>query len=114
MAQDGLPDLVSPLSNGKWVLTVMSDGTLTCFAAQDGHKLWDHQLPNPVKSSPSLVDGKVYLLDEQGIMHLFTVDGGFKEVGSATLGEKAYTTPAFVNNRIYIRGKDNLYCIGGK
>ncbi len=114
MAQDGLPDLVSPLSNGKWVLLVMSDGSLTCYDAQKGNKLWEHALPNPVKSSPSLVGDKVYLLDEQGIMHIFTVDGGFHEVGTAALGENANTSPAFVNGRIYIRGKDDLYCIGMK
>lgn len=114
MSQEGLPDLVSPLSNGKWVLTVMSDGTLTCFDAKKGAKRWEHQLAGMVRSSPTLVGKNVYLLDDQGIMHILTVDGGFKEVGAAALGEKANTTPAFVNGRIYIRGKENLFCIGTK
>ncbi len=70
--------------------------------------------PQPGQILPIVVGDKVYLLDAQGVMHIFTADGGFHEVGTPALGEKANTTLVFVNGRIYIRGEENLYCIGAK
>jgi hypothetical protein len=39
---------------------------------------------------------------------------GYKELGKAELGEEANSSPAYLDGRIYIRGKHNLYCIGRK
>ena len=38
----------------------------------------------------------------------------FKEVARAQLGENTSCSPAFLTGRIYIRGVENLYCIGEK
>jgi hypothetical protein len=35
-----------------------------------------------------------------------------KLIAENELGETAGTTPAFADGRIYIRGENNLYCIG--
>jgi hypothetical protein len=35
----------------------------------------------------------------------------YELLGTASLGEEAHATPAFMDGRIYIRGKENLYCI---
>jgi outer membrane protein assembly factor BamB len=36
----------------------------------------------------------------------------YKEIGRCELGEDCYASPAFADGRIYIRGVENLYCIG--
>ena len=54
----------------------------------------------------------VYGMDINGIMYIFKAAKQFELVGKAELGEDAMATPAFVHERIYIRGLDNLYCIG--
>ncbi|MCX5672594.1 MAG: PQQ-binding-like beta-propeller repeat protein, partial [Planctomycetota bacterium] len=114
-AEDGLPEVVSPLTDGKIVLLVTTDGTLTCYAAADGKKLWDKEMDAIFQSSPTLVGDTIYLMTEKGVMLTFGASAqGYKELGKADLGEPANSSPAYLDGRIYIRGKHNLYCIGKK
>ena len=55
---------------------------------------------------------KVYLMSEEGVMFIIAAAREYKEFSRAELGEKSHTCPAFMDGRIYIRGKENLYCIG--
>jgi outer membrane protein assembly factor BamB len=111
-AEDGLPNICSPLSNNELVFLLASYGILTCYNAQDGSVVWEQDLRASFKSSPSLVGDKVYLMSEEGVMFIIAAGREYKELGRAELGEKAHTSPAFMDGRIYIRGKENLYCIG--
>jgi outer membrane protein assembly factor BamB len=114
-AEDGLPEIVSPLTDGKIVLLVTTDGTLTCYAASDGKKLWEKELDHIFKSSPTLVGDRIYLMTEKGLMFIFAASAeGYKELGKAELGEEANSSPAYLDGRIYIRAKHNLYCVGKK
>jgi hypothetical protein len=47
---------------------------------------------------------------------MLTVQSGpeFKELARRELGEDCHASPAFADGRIYIRGLENLYCIGQK
>ena len=54
----------------------------------------------------------VYLLDKKGVMHIFNADKEYKVIGEPALGEASVCTPAFTDGRIYLRGENNLYCIG--
>lgn len=111
-AEDGLPDICSPLSDGELVFLITTDGYMTCYDAKDGSNLWEKDFETSFKSSPSLVGDKIYLMSEEGVMFIFVADREYKELGRAELGEPANTCPAFLNERIYIRGKEHLYCIG--
>ncbi|MHB9132463.1 MAG: PQQ-like beta-propeller repeat protein [Armatimonadota bacterium] len=113
-ATDGLPDTVSPVSDGDLLYLFVSEGTITCYDAHKGTRVWDHDMSKNLRASPILVGKLIYLLDEEGVMHLLQTGRSYKEVGTAQLGEAAYATPAFVSGRIYIRGTSNLYCIGTK
>jgi hypothetical protein len=41
-------------------------------------------------------------------------DCEFELLGTADFGEPVYATPAFVDDRIYVRGLAHLFCIGAK
>ena len=110
-ATDGLPDICSPLSNGSLIFLLQTYGLLTCYDAKSGEIVWDNDLAETFKASPSLVGDKVYLLTEEGIMIIIKADRKFEEIGRCPLGEKSTSSPAFMDGRIYIRGKENLYCI---
>jgi len=113
-AEDGLPDIVSPLTDGHVVLLVTTDGLLTCYAAADGKLLWEKEIDAVFMSSPGLVGDKVYLMDAKGVMRIFTTAGAYAEVARAELGERSHSSPAFLNGRIYLRSKKHLFCIGNK
>ena len=83
-----------------------------CYDAQAGTKYWTHEFNNSIYSSPMLVDGKVYLLDRTGLMHIFKADKEYVSISENKLGEKSVCTPAFTNGHIFLRGEKNLFCIG--
>ena len=112
--QDGLPDTCSPLSTGELVFLVNNSSTVTCYDVTTGKVVWTKDFDGEFYSSPSLVGDNVYLLDRQGVMHIFEAAREYKQVGRAELGEETDTCPAFLDGRIYIRGKQHLYCIGTK
>ena len=111
-ADEGIPDTVSPVSDGEMVLIVTSWGTLTCYEARTGQKAWSHELEASISSSPVIVGDRVYLTDVEGTTHMFGLGRAFKALGTATVGEPVHATPAFVGGHIYLRGDSHLFCIG--
>ena len=110
--EDGGPDICSPVSDGE-VLLNMADGLLSCLKVSDGTMLWEEDLRAYFFASPSLVGDKLYLLDEDGTMSIAEYKPKYKELTKCKLGEKCHASPAFADGRIYVRGFENLYCIGG-
>ena len=106
------PDICSPVSNGEVLVLLTTDGGLSCRKAADGTVLWEHSLPGSFYSSPSFVNGNLFILGEKGLMHIAEAAGGYKELAKCMLGERCHASPAFADGRIYLRGVKNLYCIG--
>lgn len=111
-SSDYLSDVPSPVATDKYLFVVTSYGTVVCYDAKNGTSYWTQDFENGFYSSPIIAEGKIYLLDKQGVMHIVNADKTFALIGEAKLGEKSVCTPAFANGRIYIRGDKNLYCIG--
>jgi outer membrane protein assembly factor BamB len=109
---DGGPDICSPLSNGEFLFLLATEGYLGCHKTDDGSRLWEQNLKDYFQASPSLVGSNLYLLSEEGVMFIVEAAGRYKELAKNELGEKCFASPAFRDGRIYIRGLENLYCIG--
>ena len=109
--EENLPDLVSPLCDGKTMLTVMSSGLITCLDAKTGQKSWEHDLGGGVHASPLLVGDVVYLTAEDGITHRFRLGATFEPLDTSPLGEKVSASVAAANGRFYLRGENHLFCI---
>jgi outer membrane protein assembly factor BamB len=106
-----MPDICSPLTNGDMIFLLETEGFMTCCDAKDGETIWEKDLGKIFMASPSLVGDNVYLMAEDGTMIIIKADKKFKEIRRCELGENSIACPAFLNGRIYIRGKENLYCI---
>ncbi|NIM99790.1 MAG: PQQ-binding-like beta-propeller repeat protein [candidate division Zixibacteria bacterium] len=89
-----------------------SYGTVTCFESKTGERLWVQEFNEGFYSSPILVGDFVYLMDFSGVVYVFKAEREFRLISQNELGEDAMTIPAFMHNRIYIRGEKNLFCIG--
>jgi len=109
---DYLSDIPSPVATDKYLFLSTSFGLTVCYDAVTGEKYWEKEFGNNVYASPIIAEGKVYLLDRTGIMHIFKVDKEYISLGEPKLGENSACTPAFTNGRIYLRGDKNIYCIG--
>ena len=112
-ATEGLPDIVSPLATPEVVLLANSTGLVTCYDAHNGKQLWQHDFELKIHASPVVAGKTIYLIDRNGATHLLDAGPTFKEIATLPLGESVSASPALVRDRLYIRGKSNLYCIGG-
>jgi outer membrane protein assembly factor BamB len=109
---DDLSEVSSPLATKDYLFMSASYGTVTCFENKTGERLWIEEFEEGFYSSPILVGEFVYLMDMSGVMYVFKADGEYQLISRNELGENAMSIPAFMHDRIYIRGAKNLYCIG--
>ena len=106
-----LPDAASPLAKGDYLILPTGFGVVTCFHGKTGNVLWEHEFDEGFYSSPILANDRVYIIDLSGAMQIFKMDDKFELLGASEIGEDVYATPAFVGNRVYIRGLMHLFCI---
>ena len=112
--KDGGPDICSPISDGELVFLLSTEGLLSCYKVSDGTKVWEHDFQEYFRASPSLVGKSLYLLSEKGIMYIIESGPEYRQLARCELGEDCCASPAFGDGRIYIRGVQNLYCIGSR
>jgi outer membrane protein assembly factor BamB len=109
-----LPDSASPVANENYLIMPTAFGAVTCLAVKTGKVLWEHEFGQGFSSSPILVNDRVYIIDVSGGVQIFKMDDKFQLLGTAHLEEPVYATPAFVDDRIFVRGLDHLFCIQAK
>ncbi len=106
-----VPHTPSPLLIGKHIYFVSDQGVLTCADALTGVELWRERLGGSFSASPTLADGKIYCLDEEGTMHVLAPGDKFEKLAENHLEGRTLATPAFVENAIYLRTDRHLYRI---
>lgn len=111
-ASGDIPDICSPVSDGRLVWTLTTHGGLTCFEVSGGTEVYTQSIEGEFNASPSLVGDKLYLLALDGQMIIVQAGREYKELGRNAVDEKCFATPAFAEGRIYLRGDKSLYCIG--
>ena len=105
------PDVSSPVATDEFLFIATGYGDVACYNSQTGDTLWTHYFMDQFYASPIVADEKVWLLNRSGTMNIVKADMKFELVASSSLGEPADCTPAFSDKCIYIRGKNNLFCI---
>jgi outer membrane protein assembly factor BamB len=111
-AEDNMPDITSPVTNGELVFTLSTPGMLACFDVKDGNKLWEQELGIECNASPTLAAGRLYVTCGNGLVLVVEAGRAWKELGRNDLKEPLFASPAFVEGRIFFRGSQHLFCIG--
>ncbi len=114
MAEDGIPDITSPVTNGELIFVITSSGTLTCYDAKTGKKQWEHEFEEDCKASPSIAGDKVVVITMKGALVVVGAAREFAEVSRSALGEQVFASPAFAKGMMLVRGVRHLICIGAK
>src|SRR5262249_644659 len=78
------------------------DGWLHCLDAKTGKLYWQHELEGDTWSSPYIVDGHVYLGNENGVMHVFKVGKKKELVRKIQMKGKVRATPVACNGILYL------------
>ncbi len=111
---DGLPDTCSPLATKEFVF-LLSAGRLTCYDAVKGGVLWTEDFDGTFCASPSLAGNRLYVIGTAGKAWIVEpTREKCRRIAEANVGEECFASPAFQDGRIYLRGKNNLFCIGNQ
>ena len=105
------PDVSSPVANDEFLFISTGNGDVACYNSEKGDTLWTHYFEDQFYSSPIIAGDHVYLLDRSGVMHIVKAEAEFQLVAESPIGERTDSTPAFSDKEIFIRTKNNLYCI---
>ncbi len=89
-------------------------GFLHCVDAKTGAQVWVHDMLAAVWGSPIIIDGKVYLGDEDGDVVVMQAGRTKKLLFETNLGSSIYSTPSPANGSIYIVNRNQLIAIGKK
>lgn len=114
--QRGNAYTTSPVyADGK--LYVLTDqGLISSFDADTGKPFYRQQrLPNPYqfKASPLGSEGRLYLASEQGDIIVLKMGEEYKVVAVNSMPNHFFiSSPVIVDNQLFLRSQDALYCIG--
>ncbi len=111
--EESMPDVTSPVSDGKWAFAVNSGGDLFCFETKAGAKVWSKELDTGVQASPAIFGGRLYVTATNGTTIVAAVGAEYRELARNGLGEKVYASPALAGGRLYLRGEKHLFCLNG-
>ena len=113
--EKGTAYVPSPILYGEYLYLTTDRGILTAIDAKTGEVKYEGgriPIPATFTASPVAFEGKILMTSEDG--DTFMVKAGPKHeiVGTNSVGEPVYASPAIADGRIFIRGEKNLYCIG--
>jgi len=113
-SEAGAPYVPSPISVGDWFFTSgFATKEAFCFEAATGKIMW-HQKMGLHHASPVSANGLVYYLADDGVANVVKAGPTYELLARNELGENTFASPAISGSRIYLRGFENLYCIGSK
>ncbi len=106
-----LSDVASPVVVNGLLFMATSGGQLVCVDATTGKEVWTRKSPRCYASLVASGD-RVYALGRDGTMQIVAADRTYRVLGACSLGEGSDATPALGDARIYIRGRNHLWCLG--
>jgi outer membrane protein assembly factor BamB len=107
------PNVPSPLLYRNVLWLVKDGGIATTLDPKSGEMIKQERLPNALErywSSPVAADGKVYMLSEACKLTTLKAQGEWEVLGSSSLDDECFATPAIAGSRIYLRTRSALYC----
>ncbi len=107
----GVPHNPSPLVTGGRIYMTTDLGILTCVDAATGKPLWRERLSGNFSASPTVADGRIYLLNEDATTLVIAPGDTFELLATNQLDGRSLASPAFVDGAIYLRTDTHLYRI---
>ncbi|MGD9722039.1 MAG: PQQ-binding-like beta-propeller repeat protein [Pirellulales bacterium] len=86
-------------------------GLFHCLDAKTGLPHWTHDMLAAAWGSPLIVDGKVYIGDEDGDISVFKVSKEMELIAESPMTSSVYSTPVVANNTLFVADKDHLVAI---
>jgi outer membrane protein assembly factor BamB len=107
----GAPYVPSMIVVGDYLLSVNNAGVAFCYEAATGKVYWQEKLGKH-HASPVLIEGLVYLINDDGQINVIKPGPRFERVAQFELGEQCYASPAISDGQVFLRGFNPLFCFG--
>lgn len=91
-------------------------GMVHCLDAKTGARHWAYDAFATVVSSPLIVDGKVYVADEDGDIAVFQLDAdprSAQPIAEILMENRVNSSPVFANGVLYVASQNTLFAIAG-
>jgi len=86
-------------------------GFLHALDAETGKVYWTHDMLASVWGSPMVIDGRIYLGDEDGDVSVLQAGKTKKLLGEMNMGSSVYCTPVAANGALYLVNRNQLFSI---
>jgi outer membrane protein assembly factor BamB len=111
------PYVPCPVVKGEYVYWITDQGMAECIEAKTGEVKWSERAFNSkgVSASPVMIGDVILAIDEPGKAVAWKADpSGFEIVAKSDVGEAVFATPAVADGKLFIRGADQVICVGKK
>jgi outer membrane protein assembly factor BamB len=86
-------------------------GFLHALDIKTGKPFWTHDMFAAIWGSPMVIDGKVYLGDEDGDVTIFNADKTLKVITENNMGSSVYSTPVPAHDTLFIVNRNQLFAL---
>ncbi len=86
-------------------------GLFHCLDAKTGKPHWTEDMLAAAWGSPLIVDGKVYIGNEDGDITVFALSKDKELLSKINMGNSVYSTPIVANGTLFIANKTHLFAI---
>jgi outer membrane protein assembly factor BamB len=109
-------DVPTPTTDGKYIYVLNDRGFLNCLEPESGKVIYEGQRIElgTYSSSPLLADGKIYSTSEEGTTTVVKAGPQFEILGVSKLNDHTLASPVAVDNQIFLRTDEYLYCFQKK
>ena len=112
--EKGTAYVPSPIVYGDYLYLTTDRGILTCIDTKTGEVKYEGgriPIPATFTASPVAFEGKILMTSEDGDTFMVKAGPKHEVLGTNSVGEPVYASPAIADGRIFIRGEKNLYCV---
>lgn len=105
----------SPILLGAYLYLMTDKGIITCLDAKTGEVRYEGgrvPVPATFTASPVAFGERLLLTSEDGDTFVIKAGPAFEVLGTSSVGEPVYASPALAQGRIFIRGERHLFAIG--
>ena len=105
----------TPIVYGDYFYVCRINGILFCYDAKTGEEIYKQRvgsMQGAFTASPVAADGKLYLADEYGDVHIVQAGPEYKLLATNELHESCLASPAISGNMLFVRTIGHLFAIG--
>ena len=112
----GIPEVPSPLCDGRYVYFVKNGGVLTCLELKTGRRVYRirTQGRGTHYASPLIAGGHLFTIAGDGRISVLTLGPEPKSLATNEMRDRVYATPAISDGVLYVRTHSRLFAFGKK